>query len=184
MTDLPEMRPIAGYEGLYSITRDGRVFAHARQTYYRDGRPAMFYPDRWLSTQKLSTGYLDIKLRAPCVEQKHHLVHILVAKAYVPNPLNLPEVNHKDNNPANPNDWNLEWTSTQGNKGHSMSSGKSRNKTGFYGVSKKKYNFEVRACVDGNRKYVGSHPTPEGAAKLYDAFVRQHNLDLPLNFPD
>ena len=36
-------------------------------------------------------------------------VHRLVAKAFIPNPYKLPEVNHKDENPANNCVWNLEW---------------------------------------------------------------------------
>ena len=37
------------------------------------------------------------------------LVHRLVAKAFVPNPNNYTVVNHRDENPANNEAWNLEW---------------------------------------------------------------------------
>ena len=42
-------------------------------------------------------------------KRKQKLVHRLVAEAFIPNPQNLPEVNHKDENPANCNADNLEW---------------------------------------------------------------------------
>ena len=37
-------------------------------------------------------------------------MHILVAIAFIPNPDNLPEINHKDYDRANPKADNLEWT--------------------------------------------------------------------------
>lgn len=41
--------------------------------------------------------------------RSHHSVHVLVAKAFVPNPLNLPIVDHGDGDKANNADSNLEW---------------------------------------------------------------------------
>jgi hypothetical protein len=47
-----------------------------------------------------------------------HAVHRLVAKAFLPNPDNLPFVNHKDNNPCNNNVDNLEWCTREYNVEH------------------------------------------------------------------
>lgn len=49
------------------------------------------------------------------VENKKYLLHRLVAKTFVPNPSNLPEVNHKDNNAQNPYASNLEWCTRKDN---------------------------------------------------------------------
>lgn len=46
---------------------------------------------------------------------KRFCIHRLVASAYIPNPDNLPEVNHKDENKLNNNVNNLEWVSKSGN---------------------------------------------------------------------
>jgi len=51
-------------------------------------------------------------------------VHRLVATAFIPNPDNLPEVNHKDLNRANCVYGNLEWTTRQGNAVHAANHGK------------------------------------------------------------
>lgn len=52
-------------------------------------------------------------------KNKRVLVHRLVAEAFIPNPDNLPEVHHKDNNPHNNHVSNLEWCTHQVNLVHS-----------------------------------------------------------------
>jgi hypothetical protein len=52
-------------------------------------------------------------------EQKNHQVHRLVALAFIPNPNNFPQVNHKDKNRANNKVENLEWVTQSVNLKHS-----------------------------------------------------------------
>jgi hypothetical protein len=67
-------------------------------------------------------GYLSVHLRK-CTTQKTPKIHRLVAIAFIPNPLNLPEVNHLDGNKKNNNDWNLEWSSSKNNTDHAIKTG-------------------------------------------------------------
>lgn len=58
--------------------------------------------------QKNSDGYMSVGLHKGGKEKKF-LVHRLVAEAFIDNPKNLPEINHKDEDRTNNNVDNLEW---------------------------------------------------------------------------
>lgn len=85
---------ITNYED-YAITDDGKVISYKYQ------KP------RILKTYYQKTGYENVKLCMNNVTQCFR-VHRLVAEAFIPNPLNLPEVNHIDGNRKNNNVNNLE----------------------------------------------------------------------------
>lgn len=70
--------------------------------------------ERILKPYKNHDGYLMIDLRSPG-KRKSISVHRLVAQAFIPNPDNLPEVNHKDENKTNNYVDNLEWCTTEYN---------------------------------------------------------------------
>lgn len=88
--------PIKGYEGLYEVSDKGRV------------RSLKFGKERILKPGRMTKGYLTVGL-CKNGEQKMYLVHRLVAKTFIPNPDNLPQVNHKDENKENNSVQNLEW---------------------------------------------------------------------------
>lgn len=110
------LETIPGYEGLYSITRDGMVWLHKSQKYPNG---------RWLTPTKHKQGYLSVKLHGNGADKygKRINVHRLVALTYIPNPDNLPEVNHlngiKDDNRVE----NLEWCTASENMRHAFSMG-------------------------------------------------------------
>lgn len=71
------------------------------------------------------------------IKRKNYFVHRLVAAAYVPNPDNLPVVNHKDGNKLNNKADNLEWTTVKANVNHARKTGLNKgNGHGIKQVSK------------------------------------------------
>lgn len=61
-----------------------------------------------------NSGYLRIKLNNEN-GRKAFYVHRLVAMAFIPNPDNLPEINHKDHSKLNNSCFNIEWTTHKSN---------------------------------------------------------------------
>lgn len=77
---------------------------------------------RLLKLSPSKRGYLVFSCY---IEGKHKLVnvHKCVAIAFIPNPNNLPQVNHIDGNKTNPDVTNLEWVSAQDNLLHARKTG-------------------------------------------------------------
>lgn len=96
-------KDISGYEGLYQISSTGKIKGLPRVTVQNQ-----ILKERMLVPNVLNNGYLQITLYKDG-KHKSFLVHRLVANAFIPNPENLPEVNHKDENKTNCNIDNLEW---------------------------------------------------------------------------
>lgn len=88
------MEYISNYEGLYSVTPDGKVFSHLRGKY--------------LTQKKDKHGYLYVGLSKKG-HVKYFRVHRLVAKEFIPNPNNYDTVDHIDFNKENNNVENLRW---------------------------------------------------------------------------
>ena len=89
-------KPVLGYEGHYQVSNFGRV------------KSIRFGKERILKPFTNKDGYLLVTLSKNGTHKKFQ-VHRLVALHFLPNPDNLPEVNHKDENKLNNNAENLEW---------------------------------------------------------------------------
>ena len=75
--------------------------------------------EKILKRKKSNNGYVRVGLwKNNKVSFKS--VHRLVAIHFIPNPDNLPEVNHKDGDKENCNDWNLEWNTHEQNINHAI----------------------------------------------------------------
>lgn len=84
----------------------GRVRTRDREVF--NGKGTQFVKGRVLKQCDNGRGYLQVGFGANG-KRVHRLIHRIIAETFLPNPDNLPEINHKDNNPANNNVSNLEW---------------------------------------------------------------------------
>lgn len=112
---MEEYRDMVGYEGLYMVSNKGNVKSLERKVW--NGRGRGFYmtvPERILKPIKTGNGYLQVDLSKDG-KIKRHLIHRLVAEAFIPNPNNLEQVNHRDECKTNNNVENLEWCSSKYN---------------------------------------------------------------------
>lgn len=102
-------KDIAGYEGLYQVSDDGRIKSLPRMKC--NGRGSFLTKEKILRPGKRGKDGLLYEFVA-LSDGKHtviHSVHRLVASAFLENPCDCPEVNHKDENPLNNHVTNLEW---------------------------------------------------------------------------
>lgn len=103
--NMERWKDIIGYEGLYQVSNLGRVRSLGNKT----------HPGIHLMKLIISKfGYVVIKL---CKDGKEKLlkVHRLVAKAFIPNPLNLPHINHINEDKTDNRVSNLEWCDSKYN---------------------------------------------------------------------
>ena len=103
-------KAIEGYEGIYEVSSLGRFKSLERDvasTFY--GRPRTLHlKEKILKQQQNHRGYMTIRIGtgADKVSLKMHRV---VAEAFIPNPHNLPAINHKNEQPDDNRVENLEW---------------------------------------------------------------------------
>lgn len=143
------MKDIEGYEGLYAVTKDGRVWS-----YLKKGKGG--HIGKWKTLSKCGNGnkknnlYYTVSLHKNG-KTKRRRVHRLVAQTYIPNPKNKPEINHIDGNKFNNNVYNLEWNTRLENIEHAI-------RTGLYLYNPKYKNGDVwetkggRWCTKENDK--------------------------------
>lgn len=106
MREIEEWRDIKGFERLYQVSNLGNV------------KSLKFGKERIVKPRKCGRGYLQVGLWKDG-KVKCYKVHRLVANAFLPNPNNLTEVNHKDEDKTNNKVSNLEWMTHRDNKRYS-----------------------------------------------------------------
>ena len=106
-------KDVVGFEGKYVVSSIGRVaalsFPIEAGTLHYCRRPHL------LTTRRISNGYFTTALSCGKNQSRGIYVHRLVATAFIPNPDNLPHINHRDEDKSNNRLENLEWCTVRYN---------------------------------------------------------------------
>ena len=142
-------KPIKGYEGYYEVDQFGRVFAKERMIHVtdHDREYDKHLPSRQMKQSVHTKGYKIVPLTKDGVCTTK-FVHRLVAEAFIPNPDDLPFVNHIDEDKTNNFVENLEWCTEQYNS--------------TYGKAREKHAKALK----------GRHHTEEHKKKISDSLKR------------
>ena len=103
-------KDIEGFEGLYQVSNMGRVKSLERTVWNKGTGYYMTVSERILKANNVGKGYLQVKLFKDG-KRKTCYIHRIVATAFLDNPKNYNEVNHKDEDKTNNCVDNLEWCS-------------------------------------------------------------------------
>ena len=124
---MEEWKDIIGYEGKYQVSNTGKIRS---LNYRRTGKIKLLKPTTDRDGYKTILLYKNNK-------QKRYKLHRLIAKVFINNPNDLPEVNHKDEDKSNNRVENLEWCDRKYNAN--------------YGTIKERIaetNFKKVRCID------------------------------------
>lgn len=134
-------KDVVGFENKYQISNLGNVRS---LNYWRRGYV------KELSSAKEKQDYLYVTLYSGKCKQHHKKIHRLVAEAFIPNPDNLPEVNHKDENKQNNRLENLEWCTSK----YNINYGTGHQKTVDHAL---KYQAKPVKCLRTGKVYRSIH---------------------------
>lgn len=128
-----ELFDIPDFTG-YKAPKDGHIYSVIPK-----GCRNRFDKTKWgepkeLKVRATKTGYCRVYMRRNSTDKREDVyVHRIIAQMFIPNPMNLSDINHKDSNPANNNVENLEWLSHEDNLNYGFIYGnKVRNEKGQF----------------------------------------------------
>ena len=148
------MEPIKGFEN-YMIDRDGNV-------YNRNKKLVKIYTNK--------DGYFIVSLFIRKGKTKQRLIHRLLALQFIPNPNNLPVIDHIDRVKTNNSLENLRWATISDNTKNSIR----KNITGKKFIIKTKWGYRVRI----NRIWHGSFKNIDDALNYRNEYCQLNNIEI------
>lgn len=130
-------KDVEGYNGDYQISNLGNV------------KSFKYKKPRILKPHYDKRGYARLILRKDNNDFGHY-IHRLVAQAFIPNPNNYPEVNHKDENPRNNTISNLEWCTKKYNNNYGTKIERTKANTNYLEIADKNSIPVLQYDLQGN----------------------------------
>lgn len=173
-------KDVVDFEGLYEVSSLGRI---------RNTKTGAIKAQCLQSNKR----YIQVQLWK---NNQHYgeLVHRIVARAFIPNPLNKPQVNHLDKNDQNNRADNLEWVTCSENHKHAFANGRKGSKSRLgeknsY-ISQYRYVYwdKRRKCwvasikIEGKTHNIGRFQDEFAAAMAADDYILQLGFDRLKNF--
>lgn len=166
--ELEIWKDIEGYEGLYQVSNLGRVRSldHIRNT-SRTGNGRAFVKGRVLKPWMNENGYSVYSFHNESGKSSIKIMaHRLVAKAFLPNPENLPCVNHKDENPSNNHVDNLEWCTYAYNNAYGTAQKRANETRERKGIMKPVIKYSLNGTPLQRYKSVTDAASANGTSKV------------------
>lgn len=153
MLQSDEWRDIPGYEGLYRISKSGKIVSYPKQ---RNRREVELKPRfTW-------DGYFTVGLWKNG-SQKTYKIHKLVAMTFIPNPNGFPVINHIDGCKTNNDVSNLEWCTRSDNDHHAFKMGL---RTSPFAKEAKLTKEDVK-YIRQNHRIHGAYPSASDLSKQF-----------------
>ncbi len=151
-------KDVPNYEDNYQVSNLGRIKTFIRGIKIRTIYPR---PDKYVCVHLSNNGVVTTRS-----------VHRVVAEAFIPNPENLPCINHIDENKHNNNVSNLEWCSFRYNNIYSRDKSTTSSKyVGVY-ITPRSGRWNSRITLDGIKYYLGGFDKEIDAKNAYDQALK------------
>ena len=180
-----ELRDIRGYENLYQVSNTGKIKSLAKKiiSNRRGGMVYVNIREKILKQKKYPSGYFYIDL-GQRREFKHFYVARLVAMAFIDNPNNKPQVNHKNGIKSNNCSNNLEWVTASQNSQHAYDIGLNKRQIremhfmwGKHHSKATRNKMSIAQKGEKNHNW-GKHPSKEIRIKIGRAWLgRKHTKE-------
>jgi len=159
--------PVMGYENDYLVSNYSRVLS------IKFNKEVLLIPS--VITKKKRYKKISLLLNG---KRKYFNIHRLSAINFVPNPLKLPEVNHKDKDRENNHTSNFEWATNRENNRHKHKNGAYT--SSFMGVTYYPRYKKWRSVIFHNKKQktLGYYLTEEQAAEAYQKYCIDNGISL------
>lgn len=166
-------KDIIGFEGIYQISNYGNVKSCKRYVNTEFGERVV--NEKLLKLGKNRGGYLIVRLYKYGIK-KTFKPHRLVANAFIENPENKNQVNHKNHIKTDNSMNNLEWVSNLENTCHSQL--KKKRTSDFIGVSMHgKNRWQSSININGKRTHLGSFATEQEAYEARKKFEKDNGIE-------